>query len=111
MQISLEKRYNHFHVYRESADCDGRYTQHQDEFPSPEERLDVFGDMDFDRRVAGSMCDFWSRGTLEVHEFGMVWAQDTDEGFVRVEAVRCDDRDCKPQPSTHRDHRAEAAGY
>lgn len=100
----------HAHVVTNSRDCDGDYEHRHVDRPSAIERTEEFGDLNFKERVMGYIISFHVEGTLAVTPKGMLWTQDTEEGYIRSEVWWCEQDDCDDQ-STQRDFRAEQAGY
>lgn len=111
----------HAHVDRESTDCDGRYTDcyivmFNDAERAESERaggVNDFSDIHFMNRVFATEAGPYAvdHATIEITRRGFEYHEDTEEGYREASVSWCTDPYCDPEFRTHRDHRAEAAGY
>lgn len=102
----------HAHITRRSRDCDGEYVSEFTMKPTEVERCNIFGDMQFKRRVISEEISiFGFGGTLDFEGDTFTWYEKTEEGYIRIEGEWCDDCDDADKPSSFRDLAAEAAGY
>lgn len=100
----------HAHVVQNSRDCDGDYEHTHVDRPSAIERTAEFGDLDFKARVMAYIVSFHVNGLLSVTPDGLLWNQDTEEGYTRTVVNWCEDEACSDR-RTQRDFRAESMGY
>jgi len=109
----------HAHVEAESADCDGRYSRDYILQMWDDEKSDEMGDLRFEARVIGDVVSTIYPGHLTVTpaseseeiEAMLEWEAATEEGFEAKVVRFCRDTCDLDEPSTQRDHSAEAAGY
>lgn len=100
----------HAHVESRSRDCDGTYDKTWVDVPSTVERMNEYGDLEFQNRVVTSVISLFGHGTLTVASESCSWHEETEEGYRHVEITWCAEEDCD-RTSTFRDHTAESMGY
>ena len=102
----------HAHITHRSRDCDGVYEHDLVVMPTDEERCNIYGDMEFKRRMiseAISISGFG--GTLDLEGDTFSWYEKTEEGYVQVSGQWCYDCGETDKSYSFRDFTAEAAGY
>lgn len=108
----------HAHVETYEVDCDGPISRDYVLTLQDAEREDQYGDIDFHRRVTGTIINTYSllsEGNLKVTKLNdgstrLSWSEVTDEGHRNAEATFCTD-ECNLTAHGYRDHRAESMGY
>lgn len=111
----------HAHVDRSSRDCDGpMYDSYVVAFNEAEiaERdqsggVNDFSDIHFMNRVFVNEAGPYavSQASITIDEQGFEYHEDTDEGYRKSSVRWCEDEDCDPNFTSHRDVFAEMMGY
>lgn len=123
----------HVHVDSESRDCDGRYDRSHVTKPSDLRDIEktevTLGQDQTVHQVVTSARDVWrlmvqtyvytdadyGKAEIEVERRGgdtyLTQSRRTDEGYESMQLRTCSDTGCIDEPSSFRDHTAEAAGY
>lgn len=101
----------HAHVTTRSRDCDGEYRRGRIDWPTIEERVSHFPELEFKDRVFCSVVNLNALdGYLQVTPEGVEYSETTEEGFTSSVIEWCED-DCADGSPWQRDLSAERAGY
>lgn len=85
----------HAHLHFESRDCDGQNSYSRTAGMTAEEKASAFGDLDFKRRMMVEIVYITAvDGVLAVEEDGVVWQENTEEGYRLARAEWCGREGC-----------------